>query len=115
MSDRREFVKVLGAGVAGLAGGYLAGMMSTGGMAGESPSPEPGREVLRAAWIYISNVEDFGWTYAHDLGRRYVADRLDFLETEYVEAVPENESLPVITQLAMRLSSRPASDIWMTL
>ncbi len=99
MSDRREFIKVFGAGVAGLAGGYLAGALSAESKVAEVPSPAGEKDVLRAAWIYISNVEDFGWTYAHDLGRRYVAERLDFLETEYVESVPENESLPVITQL----------------
>jgi len=102
MTDRREFIKMVGAASVGLAAGYGMGIISSpGGVRDQDleDAVEVVDDVLRAAWIYISNVEDFGWTYAHDLGRRYVEEKLDFLETGYVESVPEDESLPVITQL----------------
>ncbi len=57
-------------------------------------------EKIRAAWVYVGPIGDFGWTYMHDLGRR-VAQTLfkDWLETTYVESVPEAKLKDVIAQL----------------
>lgn len=47
-------------------------------------------EKVKAAFIYVGPVGDFGWSYMHDLGRRVVAELYkDWLETTYVESVPE--------------------------
>ncbi len=45
---------------------------------------------IKAAWIYVGPVGDFGWSYMHDLGRAVVASLYkDWLETTYVESVSE--------------------------
>jgi basic membrane protein A and related proteins len=41
---------------------------------------------LKAAFVYIGPVGDHGWTYAHDLGRRYIEKNLG-VETAYTENV----------------------------
>jgi len=44
---------------------------------------------LKAAWIYVGPIGDYGWTHAHNLGRLYVEEKFPWLETVYAEAVPE--------------------------
>jgi len=44
---------------------------------------------LKAGWIYVGPIGDYGWTHAHDQGRLYVEDKFPWLETVYAEAVPE--------------------------
>lgn len=58
-------------------------------------------EKVRAAFIYVGPIGDFGWTFQHDIGRR-VAEELfgkDWLETTYVESVPEAQLLETIDSL----------------
>jgi basic membrane protein A and related proteins len=48
--------------------------------------PEP----LKAAFVYVGPVGDAGWSFAHDLGRKYAQDKLgDKVQTSFVEKVPE--------------------------
>ncbi|MCX8183186.1 MAG: BMP family ABC transporter substrate-binding protein, partial [Crenarchaeota archaeon] len=54
---------------------------------------------LKAGFIYVGPVEDFGWTAAHDQGRRYVEKIFPWLETVYVESVPEAEAARYIERL----------------
>ncbi len=57
-------------------------------------------EKIKAAWIYVGPVEDYGWTYGHDRGRRYVAEVFkDWLETYAVPKVSGAECLQVIDKL----------------
>ncbi len=51
---------------------------------------------LKACFIYVGPVGDAGWTYAHDVGRKKAEAALPWLETRYVESVPEAQALPVI-------------------
>ena len=44
---------------------------------------------FKVAFMYVGPVGDAGWTYAHDLGRKYLAKQLPNVETTYVESVPE--------------------------
>ncbi|MBH0236569.1 BMP family ABC transporter substrate-binding protein [Methylobrevis albus] len=45
---------------------------------------------LKACWVYIGPVGDFGWTYQHDQGRLDVVEHFgDKVETAFVENVPE--------------------------
>ncbi|BBL82551.1 hypothetical protein TthAA220_13350 [Thermus thermophilus] len=51
---------------------------------------------LKACFIYVGPVGDAGWTYAHDVGRKKAEAALPWLETRYVESVPEAQVVPVI-------------------
>ncbi len=41
---------------------------------------------VKAAFVYVSAVGDHGWSYAHDLGRKYMEEQLG-VETAYTENV----------------------------
>jgi len=63
-------------------------------------APLPGAEkTLKAGFIYVGPIGDIGWTYAHDYGRRWVDNKFDWLETGYVESVPEGQALSYIENL----------------
>jgi len=64
------------------------------------PGPTtPKVEYTKAAWIYVGPILDYGWTHAHDVGRRYVDALYPWLETYYVESVKEADCPSVIDQL----------------
>jgi basic membrane protein A len=81
-TTRRGVLKSIGA--AGIAG--LAGCASDSGGDGDD-------ETIRAAWLYISEVGDLGWSWAHDQGRQAVEEEFDWLETDFTEDVapPDGE------------------------
>lgn len=58
----------------------------------EVAAPMTEEEKLKACFIYVGPIGDIGWTNAHDVGRRYVDDKYDWLETAYAESVPEADS-----------------------
>ncbi|OYT52674.1 BMP family ABC transporter substrate-binding protein [Candidatus Bathyarchaeota archaeon ex4484_135] len=67
-----------------------------------APTPGPTTPTtihLKAAWIYVGPIGDYGWTHAHDVGRRYVDALYPWLETYYVESVKEANCPGVIDQL----------------
>ncbi len=48
---------------------------------------------LKVAFVYARSIETSGWTYGHELGRKYVEEKLSSqITTKYIEHVPENES-----------------------
>lgn len=51
-----------------------------------APAPE---KKLKAGFIYVGPIGDYGWTHAHNEGRLYVEKKFPWLETVYAEAVPE--------------------------
>jgi simple sugar transport system substrate-binding protein len=55
-------------------------------------APAPAADKLKACFVYVGPIGDIGWTNAHDVGRRYVDDKYDWLETAYAESVPEADS-----------------------
>jgi len=60
----------------------------------EAPPPQPAApakpEPLKVAFVYVGPVGDAGWTFAHDLGRKYVEGKFgDQIKTTFVEKVPE--------------------------
>ncbi|MDQ0345954.1 BMP family ABC transporter substrate-binding protein [Ancylobacter vacuolatus] len=59
-------------------------------------------EKLKAAWVYVGPVGDFGWSYQHDQGRKAVEAHFgDKVETTFVENVDEGpDAERVIEQLA---------------
>lgn len=65
----------------GVAAALAIGLSSTVAMASDK---------LKVGFIYLGPPGDFGWTYAHDQGRKLVEKELgDKVETTYVENVPE--------------------------
>ncbi|TLN11381.1 hypothetical protein FDZ71_09075, partial [bacterium] len=103
--SRRQFIggTVGGLVVGGLAG-YGAGMLSaptqvvpgatstrtiTTAATQTITAAAPGKKI-KAGFIYVGPVGDFGWSYGHDRGRKYLA-KLPWLETFYAEAIPEPE------------------------
>ena len=56
-------------------------------------------DTLKVAFIYVGPVGDYGFSYAHDLGRQALEEALPEVETVYVESVPEAEVEPFIDQL----------------
>lgn len=61
------------------------------------------QEPLKVGFVYLGSVGDFGWTYAHDLGRREMEENLqEKVKTTFVENVNESgEAERVIRQLAL--------------
>lgn len=57
---------------------------------------------LKVAFVYVGPVDQAGWTYSHDQGRKYLEKQLgDKVETSYVESVAEGaDAERVITRLA---------------
>jgi len=49
----------------------------------------PKEKTLKVGFIYVGPVGDYGWTHAHDVGRRYLEEKLPWIETVYAEAVSE--------------------------
>jgi basic membrane protein A len=114
--SRRTTIKTLGGlGAAGLAG--LAGCTGDGGGDGSDGSDgggsdgsdgadestptaaESGMDSVSAAWIYITEPGDMGWSWAHDQGRKAADERFDWLETDTVESVEPADAERTIREL----------------
>ncbi len=54
---------------------------------------------LKACFIYVGPVGDIGWSYAHNEARLKTEKALPWLETKYVESVPEGQATSVIDRL----------------
>lgn len=54
---------------------------------------------IKAGFIYVGPVGDYGWSHAHDLGRKQAEETFDWLETVYVESVAESDSDRIIDRL----------------
>lgn len=61
---------------------------------------EPSKKI-KACYVYVGPIGDLGWTNAHDVGRRYVDDKYDWLETLYVESVAEADSARFIDRFVV--------------
>jgi len=60
------------------------------------------QQKLKAGFIYVGPIGDFGWTNAHDRGRRLAEKNVPGLETVYVESVPEGQAEPFIDKLVQQ-------------
>lgn len=49
-------------------------------------------ETIKAAFIYVGPIGDYGWSHAHDQGRLAAIEQFPWLETTYAESVPEGDS-----------------------
>jgi basic membrane protein A len=58
-------------------------------------------EKIKVAFMYVGPVGDAGYTYAHDLGRKYLEKKMPNVQTTFVESVPEGaDAERVLTELA---------------
>ncbi len=55
-----------------------------------------GDKKLKAGFIYVGPVGDYGWSHAHDMGRKFAEQQLPWLETVYIESVAEADSARII-------------------
>lgn len=57
---------------------------------------------LNAGFVYVGPVGDFGWSNAHDVGRKYAEKKLPGLETVFVESVGEADAARIIDRLVQQ-------------
>ena len=82
--------------IAGVAGFFIGQSTAPAQVQKQYTPPER----IKAAWIYVGPVGDAGWSYMHDIGRKYVETLYkDWLETTYVESVSEDQLLGTIDRL----------------
>jgi basic membrane protein A and related proteins len=72
-------------------------LMSVGAVAlmfgAAATSAEAAMDKVKACWVYIGPIGDYGWTYQHHQGLEAVKAELgDKVETAYVENIPEADS-----------------------
>lgn len=65
----------------------------------QSVTPSMTGAKLKACFVYIGPRGDIGWTYAHDQGRQIAEKALPWLETKYVESVPEGQATATLDRL----------------
>ena len=63
------------------------------------PAGMKGKDTLTAGFIYVGPVGDYGWSHAHDLGKKFAKQQLPWLKTEIVESVAESDSARMIDRL----------------
>lgn len=51
---------------------------------------------IKAGFVYVGPVGDYGWSHAHDVGRKYAEKQLPWLKTVYIESVAEADSSRII-------------------
>ncbi len=69
------------------------------------------RDKLKAGFIYVGPVEDYGYSKAHDVGREHVEEVFPWLETFYVENVAPSDVESTIDQF---VNNRDADVIFTT-
>ncbi|MCB2054989.1 MAG: BMP family ABC transporter substrate-binding protein [Geminicoccaceae bacterium] len=86
----------------GLSRRHLLGVAAAAGTAASLPRLARARDKVKAGFVYVGPVGDYGWTYQHDVGRKAVEEHYgDKVETSYVENVAEGpDAERVIQQLA---------------
>ena len=62
------------------------------------------KKPLKVGFVYVSPIGEAGWTYRHDVARKYLEAQFgDKIETTYVENVTEGaDAERVIRQLAQK-------------
>ena len=90
MTTRRDLMRTA------LAAPLAAGLAPA--LIGRARAAEP----FKAAWVYVGPVEEAGYSFQHDLGRRAVAAKYgDKVKASYVENVPEGaDAERIIRKLA---------------
>jgi simple sugar transport system substrate-binding protein len=77
--------------IAGFAGYYLAPTGVTTVTQAVTVTGAPAERRVKAAWIYVGPIGDYGWTYAHHQGLLYAQSVLPWLDPIWYESVKEGE------------------------
>ena len=80
--------------IALLAVGLVAGMVAIAA----ADEYVPGTP-MKAGFVYVGPIGDYGWSHAHDVARQIVENEFPWLTTVYVESVPEGDVGPTIDRL----------------
>lgn len=64
--------------------------------AARQEAPEPAEKTLKAGFVYVGPIGDYGWSHAHEIGRQYAEKQLPWFESTFVESVPEADSSRII-------------------
>ncbi|MCB1422718.1 MAG: BMP family ABC transporter substrate-binding protein [Nitratireductor sp.] len=68
----------------------VLGIVAAFGIALSASTAYAAMDKVKACFIYVGSIGDFGWSYQHDQGRLAVEEALgDKVETAYLESVPE--------------------------
>jgi len=78
----------------------LVTALAVAGGKGEAETKSEAK-TIKAGFIYVGPVGDYGWSHAHEVGRKYVESKLDWLESVYVESVPEGDAARIIDRLVV--------------
>ncbi len=73
----------------------VAGMLVTGC----SGKKDGEKAEVKAGFIYVGPIGDFGWSHAHEQGRLHVEEKFPWLDTVYVESVAEADASRIIDRL----------------
>lgn len=90
--------------LAALAAAVLVSCQKTDAAAKPAAGPTAGLAKIKAGFVYVGPVGDYGWSNAHDQGRKYAESLFGktgegWLETTIVESVLESDSLRIIDRL----------------
>ncbi len=98
MSKTSTFQKALTVSLA--AGAVVAALaLQSSPAQAQSATPSMTSGKLKACFVYIGPRGDIGWTYAHDQGRQIAEKALPWLETKFVESVPEGQATSTLDRL----------------
>src|SRR4030042_769653 len=64
------------------------------------PTAPPEAEVIKAAFVYVGPVGDHGWSFAHDLGAKCLEEKVEKVETTFLESVSDVDAEARIRDLA---------------
>lgn len=79
----------------------LTGVAAVALAIGLSAGAASAQEKIKACFVYVGAIGDFGWTYQHNQGRLAVEKELgDKVQTIFIENVPEADSERAIERLA---------------
>jgi len=71
----------------------IGGWVAPGGLA---------QQKLKVGFIYVGPIGDYGWTNAHDQARKIVEKNFPWVESIYVESVPEAQVEPFLDKMVQQ-------------
>jgi basic membrane protein A and related proteins len=57
------------------------------------------QDTIKAGFVYVGPIGDYGWSHAHDVARLQMEEEFPWLETVYVESVPEGDAGRIIDRM----------------